>query len=62
MSSFFDNLIEIEKLENLLKPLYKKSSIYKLVGEGMPHTKIGKRLFFEESEVKQWLLEKRRVY
>jgi excisionase family DNA binding protein len=37
-----------------------KQSIYKLTGKGLiPHSKRGKRLYFEKSQIDTWLLENR---
>lgn len=39
-----------------------KQTVYKLTGRGLiPHSKRGKRLFFEKNQVDAWLLENKRA-
>ncbi len=49
----FDNLLTIDELAADIR--YSKSMIYQWVGKGMPSRKVRGRLYFEPSEVAQWM-------
>ncbi len=45
----------IQELLNYLKNQYSKWTIYKWVGEGMPHVKVRGKLWFPKRDVLDWL-------
>lgn len=49
----FDNLLTIDELAADLR--YARVSIYRWVRQGMPSRKIKGRLYFEPTEVAQWI-------
>lgn len=54
--SLFDNLITLEEFLEMTRHAYSKPTVYRWVGKGMPHRKIGGKLWFPKKEVELWLL------
>ncbi len=52
---FFDNLITMDELLDILRNQYSRRTVYNWVQEGMPHKKIRGKLWFPRSEVLSWL-------
>ena len=54
--SFFDNLLTLAELLELLRHQYSRYTIYRWVQRyGMPHKRIRGKLWFPKTEVIQWL-------
>lgn len=55
----FDNLVTVDGLlpllEKWLKKQYRRSTVYKWVGQGMPAKKFRGDLYFDPNEVALWL-------
>ena len=51
----FENLIPMNELLLKLKHHYSRSTVYRWVGQGMPHKKIKGKLWFPWLEVALWL-------
>ena len=54
-SMLFDNLVTLSELLDWLRHNYSKWTVYKWVQEGMPHKKIGNKLWFSKQDVSLWL-------
>lgn len=53
---FFENMLTMEELLTMLKHQYSVHTIYRWVQQyGMPHKRIGGKLWFPRTEVIRWL-------
>ena len=56
VSKFFDDLLTMDELLELLRHQYSKHTIYRWIQhEGMPFIKLRGRLWFSKTSVCQWL-------
>jgi len=56
ITNFFDDLLTMDELLQLLKHQYSKHTIYRWIQkEGMPYVKLKGKLWFSKKSVCQWL-------
>lgn len=57
-SKFFENHITMNEFLELLKHRYSKHTVYRWVGQGIPHKRLSGKLWFPKEEAVDWLLRK----
>lgn len=55
VDKIFEDLVTLKELIELLRNNYSRSTIYRWVGQGMPHKKLGGKLWFPKREALEWL-------
>lgn len=54
-SNSFKNYVPMSELLTLLRGQYSKQTVYRWVSRGMPHKRLGGKLWFSEKEIFRWL-------
>ena len=54
-SAFFENYIPMSELLDVLRQQYSRYTVYRWVQQGMPHKRLGGKLWFHKEEVLRWL-------
>lgn len=57
-ADFFESHISLEELLQVLKQKYSRHTVYRWVGQGLPHKKVSGKLWFPKDEAINWLLTK----
>ena len=55
---FFDEYVTLDEFILLLKNQYSRSTIYRWVSMGLPHKKLGGKLWFNKNESINWLIRR----